>query len=172
MGIKLIEYLPEHKYIIEECKKGFTIFIEDDFGGFVSFDNEDEYNEWLEYVEEVEDEDDEFIPGTTYFAFNEEDNKLVGIMDIRHRLNKFLSEYGGHIGYSVITSERGKGYGTKMLALALEECKNFNICNVLVTCTSDNIASQKIILKNGFKYENDVLFGNRSVKRYWKELKK
>ncbi len=170
MGIKLIKYRRSHKHIIEECKKGFTIFIEDDFGGFVTFDNSEEYEDWLQYTEEVESEDDEFVPGTTYFVIRESDNKLVGIMDIRHKLNEFLLNYGGHIGYSVVNSERRNGYGTQILSLALEECKNHGINYVLVTCTSDNIASQKIIIKNGFDFESDVIFGNKIIKRYWKQI--
>ncbi len=167
-----MEYLPEHRYIVNECKKDFTIFVEDDFGGFVTFDSDEEYEDWLSYVEEVEDEDDDFISGTTYFAIREEDNKLIGIMDVRHGLNQFLSNYGGHIGYSVVNSERNKGYGTKLLELAVEECKRYNINDILVTCTSDNIASHKIIIKNGFEFDSDIIFGNQIVNRYWKHTKK
>lgn len=172
MSIKLVEYKKEHKSYIEECEREFSIFIEDDIGGFVAFDSVEEYDEWDSYLEEIEDEYDDFIPGTTYFIFREVDNKLIGIMDIRHGLNDFLSKYGGHIGYNVIVSERNKGYGTKILALALEECEKFGIDQVLVTCTSDNIASQRVIEKNGFEFEADVTFAGKIVKRYWKNIKK
>lgn len=39
-------------------------------------------------------------------------------------LNDFYLELGGHIGYGIRPSERGKGYGKQQLALALLEAKN------------------------------------------------
>ncbi|MCC6323238.1 GNAT family N-acetyltransferase [Candidatus Nomurabacteria bacterium] len=94
------------------------------------------------------------VPSTTYWAVV--GNKIVGRVDIRHKLNKNLRVIGGHIGYTVVPSERQKGYGTQMLACALPIAKKLGIKNALVTCNATNIASKKIIEHNGGKLINKV----------------
>ena len=89
------------------------------------------------------------------------------MIDIRHSLNEHLFNFGGHIGYSVRKSERRKGYATRMLALALEECRRLGILRVLVTCDSENIASERTILINGGVLENTVPEDGRFTRRYW-----
>ena len=58
-----------------------------------------------------------------FFCLDEERNIIVGAVNIRHYLNESLFLNGGHIGDGVRPSERRKGIATKMIALALEECK-------------------------------------------------
>ena len=87
------------------------------------------------------------------------------MIDIRHRLNDYLLNFGGHIDYSVRKSERQKGYATEMLALALIECMKLNIKRVLITCDKDNIASAKTIINNG-----GILEGSGITQRYWINL--
>lgn len=57
-----------------------------------------------------------YVPSVTYLAAREKDDRLVGIMDFRRRLNQNLLNYGGNIGYSVRPSERGKGYAATAFA--------------------------------------------------------
>ncbi len=106
------------------------------------------------------------VPATTFLAIDDDD-RLLGMIDIRHRLNDYLMKYGGHIGYSVLKSQRQKGIATKMLALALVECKRLKIGKVLVTCDKENIASAKTIMKNNGILENEVLEKDRITQRYW-----
>ena len=83
-----------------------------------------------------------------------EDNQYIGQASIRPELGTmYLVTYGGHIGYSIRPSRRRRGYGTKILALALAEARQLNMPRVLITCNSDNIASKKIIEANGGQYE-------------------
>ena len=74
---------------------------------------------------------------------------MVGAVNIRHKLNEYLLQYGGHIGDGIRPGERGKGYATRMIGLALEECKKLGIRKVLMVCDKENIGSAKSILKNG-----------------------
>ncbi len=108
------------------------------------------------------------VPASTYFLINDNLNKIVGAVNIRHRLNDVLLKSGGHIGYGVSPTERKKGYATKMLELALLKCKDIGIEKALVTCNKENIGSAKTIIKNGGIFENEVTEDNGNiVQRYW-----
>lgn len=89
------------------------------------------------------------VPALTYFFVREEDDKVVGMTNIRLRLNDFLRTQGGHIGYCIRPSERRKGYATSMLREALRVCGTMGIDKVIVTCDVVNIASAKTIQNNG-----------------------
>lgn len=90
------------------------------------------------------------VPASTYFVVNEE-NRIVGMVNIRQKLNDYLITSGsGHIGYSVRPSERRNGYATWILGEALQILKNdFNVSEALVGCYEDNIGSKRTIEKNG-----------------------
>lgn len=109
------------------------------------------------------------VLASTYFARNE-DGILVGIIDIRHTLNDYLLNYGGHIGYSVRKSQRQKGYAKEMLGLALEKCRGWDIKHVLITCDKDNPASAKTIIANGGILENEVSHDGIILQRYWIDM--
>lgn len=83
----------------------------------------------------------------TYHAFD--NNKLIGLLNIRYELNNDTRMKYGDIGYSVKPSERKKGYATKMLEYALKECKRLNMKKVILGCYKGNIGSAKTIIKNG-----------------------
>ena len=110
------------------------------------------------------------VPSSVYFCLDDEINKFVGAVDIRHYLNDSLKEVGGHIGDGIRPSLRNRGYGTKMISLALEKCKNMGIKSVLMTCDKDNIASAKTIIKNGGILENEIKYNGKIVQRYWIQL--
>ena len=110
------------------------------------------------------------VPSSTYLAVREKDNYIVGMIDIRHYLNDYLTEAGGHIGYGVRKTERNKGYAKQMLKLALEKCKELKIKKVLITCDEDNIASEKVILSANAKLEDIRNVDGENKKRFWIEL--
>lgn len=109
------------------------------------------------------------VPATQYMLIRDEDQKIVGMIDIRHCFNEYLERYGGHIGYSVAPSERRKGYATQMLKMALQECKKLGLNKVLITCVSGNEGSKRTILNNGGVYESTVYDPEEGVyfERYW-----
>ncbi len=101
-----------------------------------------------------------------------DDGKVVARSKLRHRLNPALEDEGGHIGYGVRPSERQKGYGTLILKLTLEKAKDLGLDKVLLTCDTDNIASAKIIEKNGGKLAEQAVSNKNSkqISRYWIEI--
>ena len=94
----------------------------------------------------------------------------MGMIDLRHWLNDFLAEYGGHIGYSVRPDERHKGYAKAMLRMVLKEAKARGLQRVLITCDDDNVASARTIEANGGTFERKASLDGGVLRRYWIEL--
>ncbi|SRR5215204_3561134 len=113
---------------------------------------------------------DGHVASTTYFLLA--DNKLVGTGSLRHALNEGLAVYGGHIGYAVRPSERGKGYGSRILQLTLEKARTRELERVFLTCDAENVASAKIIEKHGGRLENQIMYEpiGKLISQYWIEL--
>ena len=141
--------------------------------GSAGLDRLSSIEDWLEELNKRSCEDTVpkgLVPSSTYLGVREKDNYIVGIIDIRHYLNDFLKQFGGNIGYSVRKSERNKGYAKQMLKLALEKCKDLKMKKVLITCDKDNIASEKVILSAGAKFEDIRSADGENKKRFWIDL--
>lgn len=136
-------------------------------GGFWNANNF-VYEEWLKNNQDHEmgiNLPEGWVPDIQLVAFSI-DGQAVGFLNIRLCLNDFLLEEGGHIGYSIRPSERGKGYAKESLRQGLQVAKGKNIKRALVTCSTENPASRAVILANGGVFE-DVRNG---VERYWIDL--
>lgn len=108
-----------------------------------------------------------WVPDSTYWLVDAGQN-VVGAVNIRHSLTEALLNAGGHIGYGIRPSARRKGFATKILALSLEKTKELGIDRVLVVCDKGNIGSEKTIIKNGGKPDEDFIEENGNIiKRYW-----
>lgn len=106
-----------------------------------------------------------FVPATTYWLVDK--NEIVGHVQIRHRLTPGLERRGGHIGYAIRPSRQKQGYGSEILRLALSKASNFGIQKVLITCDENNIASRKIIEKNGGKLQDEIEVNGIPILRFW-----
>ena len=115
---------------------------------------------------------EELLPGRvpqSVFFLARDGGYLIGSSRLRHSLTPMLENEGGHIGYDIRPSQRGKGYATLLLNLTLEEARGLGLTGVLVTCDETNIASARVIEKNGGKLINKVVAdeGGQLVRRYW-----
>jgi predicted acetyltransferase len=120
-------------------------------GGLDRFLKEDNYAGWLvkctEYLD-IANVPENWVPAITYF-YADKDGGIVGMINIRLSLNDFLRREGGHIGYSIRPTQRGKGHATNMLRETLRFCAPIGLREVIVTCNKSNLASAKVITNCG-----------------------
>lgn len=93
-----------------------------------------------------------FVPATVLWWID--GHEFLGRLSLRHRLTAHLVEWGGHIGYDIRASARRRGHATAMLRAALPIARDMGIDAVLITCDGDNIASRRVIEKNGGVFED------------------
>ncbi|MCL1861936.1 MAG: GNAT family N-acetyltransferase [Defluviitaleaceae bacterium] len=167
--IELVFPTLTHKHDALEYRKEHADNGENVINGSAGFVHADSYESWLKKViMEQSDAPPGFVPSTTFFAMD--GDRIVGMISIRHYLNDELLRSGGNIGYGVRPSERRKGYGPKMLALALKKCPSLGLEKALITCDKSNTASAKTITKNGGVLENEIEENGSILQRYWVPL--
>lgn len=174
--LKLVFPTEEYRKQMQEYLQEHIDNNEFELSGDGGLDIIKDFDKWLQKVRnDLSEETVEGarVPATVFLGVRKSDNKVVGTIQIRHKLNESLVLNGGHIGDGVRPSERKKGYATEMIRLALEECEKLGIKRVLIVCYKDNIASKKSIINNGGVLENEILNENGKIdQRYWISLKK
>jgi predicted acetyltransferase len=127
------------------------------------------FSEWVERLQQQSDRSVAVGEGrvhATHWWIVDGDGYL-GAIDLRHYLNAFLLDVGGHIGYSIRPSFRRRGLATWALGAVLPEARALGLDRVLVTCDDDNIGSARSIERNGGVLE-DVRTTHAGIKRrYW-----
>ena len=111
-----------------------------------------------------------YVANTTYW-FLDDAGRLVGMSRLRHGLNDRLLAHGGHIGYYIRPGERGRGYGTRLLALVLEEARKLGIPRALLTINTSNVPSWRLVEANGGVMEDERIDESGTpYRRYWIDL--
>ncbi|MBY0554758.1 GNAT family N-acetyltransferase [bacterium] len=141
--------------------------------------------DFLEMLRLIEDEHkgvnlpDGWVPATMLYAFLEEGGvtKIVGRFHIRQRLTPHLLKRGGHVGYAVAPSYRGKGVATLMMEQGLDYIRDHFVGQgiddkILITCADENNGSWKLIEKFGGVLENKIWdeVDDEPIRRYWLKL--
>lgn len=106
------------------------------------------YEEWIKKVladMDIANIQQPRVPALTYFYVREEDDKIIGMINLRLALNDFLKKEGGHIGYCIRPTERQKHYATDMLSEALKIYDILGMKEVIVSCDKSNAASAHVI---------------------------
>ena len=175
-GERLILRLPtaEDEKEILKIVDEFKANGEDDISGAGDVENFKDYQDWLKNL--LLHTKKETLPkgrvlATQFISVRKSDNKIVGFVNLRHELNDYLLKFGGHIGDSIIPSERGQGYATEQIKICLDYCKMLGIKNVLITCKDWNVASRRTIIKNGGVFDNTEIDKDGNIlERYWVNL--
>ena len=125
MYLKLIRPTCEYADQIMQYKDDM-LANNDSFDGCAGLEEVDSFTEWIDFENRLKRKYGEgYVPSEVLWGVRIEDEKVVGIIDYRHPLSPFLLQYGGNIGYSILPSERQKGYAGEMLKLLLAICREF-----------------------------------------------
>ena len=89
----------------------------------------------------------------TFLLIRENDNKIVGTINVRWNLNEAMLRFGGHIGYGIRPTERRKGYNKINLYLGMLEAKKVGLEKVMLDCDVNNLGSDKNLKALGGKLE-------------------
>ena len=131
------------------------------------------FEEVLDRCLKMEDEEyakkDGKCPGKTFLLIRENDNRIVGTINVRWDLNEKMLQFGGHIGYGIRPTERRKGYNKINLYLGIIEAKKVGLDRVMLDCDADNIGSDKTLQALGGTLERTEVDPSDGVltKVYW-----
>lgn len=168
--IKLVKVSAEYAEKILEYRDEFPVErmrVTYDPERIPGMDHLEEYKnvyEWIRFCEEMSGKI------TWYMSIRESDNKIVGFLVFRHKLEYDDDEidFASHLGYSIRPNERGRGHAKEQLRLGLQKAKELGLERVRIVCRDINIGSNKTILANGGVYV-DTIHGQESglnINRY------
>ncbi len=126
---------------------------------------------WARYLERMRDMRQgiglryDWVPSS--FLAADVGGELVGRVSIRHELNRWLVNYGGHIGYAVRPAHRRRGYALEILRQSLVIARAEGVDDVLVTCDDRNVASAAVIERCGGVLEDVRPAEGVMGRRYW-----
>ena len=149
--------------------------VHQDGAGFRPEDEYDTPEGFARWVRRLTDEEDTSIPPAPdwvhcTYRWMVKGERVLGAISLRHSLNDWLLNVGGHIGYGVRPSERRKGLASWALGLTLDEARKLGLERVLITCQVSNVASARTIEKAGGVFEDVRGTGPDEVRRYWVPL--
>jgi predicted acetyltransferase len=158
---EFIAYCAEFRAASEPFVHGQLADAEADFAGLV--------RRWADQARGV-GLPEGWVPASTFWYVRDE--RILGTIRLRHRLNDALTHEGGHIGFDVRPTERRRGVATRMLASVLDRARELGLTGVLITCDSDNLGSVRAIQRNGGVLRNAVFsqHSGKRVQRYWIHL--
>ena len=112
--------------------------------------------------------------GKTFLLVREDDNKIVGTINLRWNLTDAMLKFGGHIGYGIRPTERRKGYNKINLYMVLKVAKKIGLDRVMLDCNVNNIGSDNTIKSLGGVLERTEVdpSDNKLTNVYWIDVDK
>jgi tagatose 1,6-diphosphate aldolase len=118
--------------------------------------------------------EEKLVPWYEFKMQNTITKENMGYLNLRIGSEKIL-HYAGHIGYGVDSKFQGHHYAARSVKLILPFTALNGIKEALMSCSTDNIASQKTCTSAGFEYIETTQVppdqrmyreGYRNIKRY------
>jgi predicted acetyltransferase len=147
--LTLIQLTPEWRIALEDMASDYLANQENRYARILKMNDEDfyAYLRELETTAQGEDMPVGTIRQATFWLV-QDDSTLLGSARIRPELTPDWEE-GGHIDFDMRPSERGKGYGTKLLEMAVAQARSFGLKELILICDAGNPAAERVIIKNG-----------------------
>ena len=89
----------------------------------------------------------------TFLLIRENDDRIIGAINVRWNLPENMKQFGGNIGYGIRPTERRKGYNKINLYLGLIEAQKLGLDRVMLDCDVNNLGSVKTMQALGGKLE-------------------
>lgn len=153
----LKEFHAEGRYLYKDIPS-----LNANFEEFISALNTERGNPHQPYQDWVEP-----VPETIVWLVK--DDKYIGTVNIRHRLNWHLEKWGGHVHFNIRPSMRGKGYGKKILQKAIPIVNYLGIDKALITIATDHDVAIQIVESLNAKFEDETCATDKfpAMRRYW-----
>lgn len=156
---KAIKYIKEHNKYKSKIN-----------GSGLLYEYVNDYEGWLKKLEYERSiiTDKIYVPNETFFLIRVNDDKIIGMVNLRLELNERVKNSYGSIGYGIRPKERQKGYNKINLYLTLLECQKRGIKSVILSCEKQNIASSKSMLALGGVFDKEIFnsFSNKFYQFY------
>jgi len=120
------------------------------------------YEKWLSWCEDDRTTGSMLstgVPCTLHFLL--EQGEIIGAMAINH-----AATHRGHLHAGIAPWKRGRGYGTKMLRLALDECRRRGMEAVEIVPHKDNAQAIATIVHCGGELNEEFFEEGRWSVRY------
>ena len=134
---------------------------------------EGDYHLFLKKVEENRAhswEKERLVPEDFYFLVDQRDGQLLGGTSIRRFPQDIPVDGRGHLTCGIRPDQRGKGYGGRMMRLALAECKNRGMERVQLTCRAANAPCVGTIESCGGVLSRELRPEGERLRQYWVNL--
>lgn len=103
------------------------------------------------------------VANITYWLV--EGSEIIGVSNLRPKLNEQIQYCGGHIGLGIRPSKRGQNFGSRLLELTIQEAWKLGLTELHIHCYKSNLASAKVIQANNGRLHSEIT-QDQVVQRY------
>ena len=147
-----------HSYINELAdEERYPLTMDFDHTNFDSFLNK------LREYENGESLQEGHVANITYWLV--EGSEIIGVSNLRPKLNEQIRYCGGHIGLGIRPSKRRNDFGSKLLELTIQEVWKLGLTELHIHCYKSNLASAKVIQANNGRLHSEINV-DQVVQRY------
>jgi predicted acetyltransferase len=125
--------------------------------------NFDSFLNKLKEYENGESLQEGHVANITYWLV--EGSEIIGVSNLRPKLNEQIQYCGGHIGLGIRPSKRRNDFGSKLLELTIQEAWKLGLTELHIHCYKTNLASAKTIQANNGRLHSEIT-QDQVVQRY------